>query len=503
MQNPLKNILQRFFPAGWLERPPVNFADDGWYGSSPAGMSRTKALTVGAVFRAVNLISGYVGKLPCFTYRYEDDGKSRAANDPSYSLARWKWAQNISALHGRQTLTAHALLQGGGFAYIVRETNPSSQWQGRPKEIVPLHPDQTHPRKNASGETVYLTRINDRDHTIAAENILHIRGLGFDGLNGYSVIQFAATSLGLAKGAQEHGENFFKHGTALSGVLETPEVLDEPAIQRLRTQWQKLYGGVKNHHKPAVLEQGLKYAPVSLNAADSQLIETMQFTFRDVANWFGVPPHKLGDNSRTAYNSLEQENQAFLDDALDYWLVVWEQEMREKLLSERQKDRDSHFIEFERKALVRADLKTRAMYYKMATGGRPWMTPDEVRGKENVNTLGGDAAKLIDPTNNFDATKKEPAPEPKPKDDEESKSLAIKTLEQAQTRMIKRLQTHAKKTDDIPAFLASVADGTSKHRAVIDEAINPAADLVGRLTDNPDARADALKSIMEAAHYEN
>lgn len=475
MLDTIRTCLARFLAPGRLERPPIDFSADGWYGDTFAGQTdRKTALTVSAVWRATSLISGYVGKLPCFVYVQTPNGKERATTDPAYRLCRHSVAPNVSAMHFRQTLTAHALLTGNGYGYVFRDMTT-----GRADEIAILDPENTY-RVTVDGTPFITTSINGKQHKLDPSNVIHIRGMGFDGLTGYSVLAFAAESIGMASGAQKHGKRYFDNGTALSGVLEHPATMSEEAIQRLRGQWSQMYSGVDAHHKTAILEEGLKYSQIRSHARDCQLVETMKFSLVDIANWFGVPPHKLGDSSRTAYNSLEQENQAFLDDALDYWLVLWEQELRDKLLTEDQKESESHFVEFERKALVRADLKSRSAYYQIATGGRPWMTPDEVRTIENQNRVGGEAGVLKDPTNNFqpsDATTSTDT-------NTDAGQRAAEIHRQAMDRMVGRISNCLKraKTDaDKTAILADCENDSGEHGRVLREVLAPTCDLLTSL----------------------
>lgn len=493
---PLPTWLSRFIPAGWLERPPINFGGDEWYdGTGGPGISKDKALAISAIWRGVSLISGYVGKIPLFVYRRTDQGKERAPTDPAFRLCRHRAHPFISALAFRETLTGHALLQGGGFAFIVREKNPRSLYAGRPLELIPLSPSDTYPKRE-KGVLWYITHIDGKPYKIEWSNVLHIHGFGFDGTSGYSLVKHGATSLGLARGAQEHGRNFFEHGTALSGVLEHPAVMSPEAIDKLRRQWAELYQGVAKHHKPAILEEGMKWSTLGLSAEDSQLIESMRFSFVDVANWLGCPPHKLGDSNRTSYNSLEQENQAFLDDCLDHWLCVWEEECWEKLLSERQKERDTHFVEFERKAIIRADLKTRALYYKIALGNRPWMIPDEVRDLENTNLLGGEAAEFKDPSNNFSPAGGAQQPT------EGTQANADKLLDQAIARMVQRIARALDRCKSDAArgrICAEALDEHSPHGRVVNDALQPAAALVEELSGREAVLSWALAQVIERA----
>jgi hypothetical protein len=174
----------------------------------------------------------------------------------------------------------------------------------------------------------------------------------------------------------------------------------------------------------------MKAKQLRQTAKESQLIELREHEIREAANWIGVPPHKLGDTTRTSHNSLEQENQDYLDGGLDPWFVTWEEECEDKLLTEEQKQRDTHVIEFLRQALVRADLKARGEYYSKALGGVPWMVPDEPRGLENLPPLpDGEGAVFRVPVNIEDVDDEEedepdappalPPPPPPDEDDED------------------------------------------------------------------------------------
>jgi len=370
-------------------------------GESQSFISREKALTISAVYKAINLIATSVGKLPLNVFKRTKDGKEKAHWHPANSLLRYRFNSEMGAKVCKQTLTAHVLLHGDGYGYILRD--PS----GNPVEILPLNPTNTFPVRE-NGKLWYVTAINQEQRRIEATNILHLGGLSWDGLTGLSVLQYAARSFGVAMNASKHAASFFKNSARPGVVLEYPNKLKPEAAKALRENWDKMFKGIDNGHRTAVLEDGMTLKAFSLSAKDAQLIEAMRFSVVDIANWFGVPPHKLGDNSKSSYNSLEQENQSFLDDTLDNWLVTWEEECREKLLTEEQKRSDSYLIEFNRMALVRADLKTRADYYSRATGGAAWMSVNEVRSRENMNAAKStdhDYNEVIQPTNNFDPNK--------------------------------------------------------------------------------------------------
>ena len=373
-----------------LENPSTSLSDpDEWLYEALGGsksvtglrVGRKSALTYSPAWRAVNLIARDVGKLPLFIYhRLVEGGIERATEHPAYRLLRHDPNSEMTAAVFRATMTAHALLLGNGYAYIHRAGD------GTPLELIPLNPENTH-NVRVNGVLWYVTLTGtEAERKLAPVNVIHIKGLGFDGLTGYSIIEYAKNSIGVGLAAQQYGGSFFARGARPSAVIEHPAKLSAEAVGRLRTSWEKMHEGLNNAHRAAILDEGMKLHAFGATAKESQLLELQEFSMRDVANWFGVPPHKIGDTTRTSYASLEQENQAYLDDALDPWLHAWESECRAKLLTETEKKTDSHVIEFLRAALVRADLATRYAAYNTALQGG-WMSRDEIRAKENENPI--------------------------------------------------------------------------------------------------------------------
>jgi HK97 family phage portal protein len=348
-------------------------------------VSADSALRLGAVFRAVSLLSSSVGTLPCKVFREDSasSGKVVDKTDPRFRIVRRKANREMSAATFRQTLTAHALLRGNGYAFIVRDRF------FQPVELWPLNPDATYPARDKSNGTLwYVTQSGSQFFRVPDYDVLHIHGLGFDGLSGYSVIQYCAHDMGLATASRDYASKFFANGAQPSGVIEVPGQMSQATFDRLRASWANMHEGVERAHKVGILEEGCKWSQTSINARDAQLIEERRFSLLEIANWFGVPPHMVGDNSRTAYNSIEAENQSYLDVGLNPWLVRWEDEYNAKLFTEEEQESSVLTAEFERKALVRADLVTRGNFYRVAVGG-PFMTPNEARAAENMPPVDG------------------------------------------------------------------------------------------------------------------
>lgn len=362
---------------------------DGGSGSG-AKVNRRRALGHSAVWRGVNLIAGDVGRHTFRVYRYAPGGGLIDA--PEHPAARMMRRPNdyMTPFTFRQTLQAHALVKGNGYAYIFR--NPDN---ARPLELLPLNPDHTWPVR-ANGELWYVAQCGDplpgkrRNAAsyvkIRATDVIHVKGLGFDGLMGYDVLKVLRETVGGALAARDYGSRYFRNNASPGVVLEVPAGMKDTAITVLRDSWAKLHQGFENAHRPAILRDGVKLAQWSANAKDAQLLENRQFDSRDIANVLGVPPHKVGDPSRTAYNSLESENQGYHEDTLGRWFTCWEQECDAKLLTELEKETESHCCRFDPRPLSRVGLAARTAYY-VAGIQNGWLNKDEVRAEEGKNPI--------------------------------------------------------------------------------------------------------------------
>jgi HK97 family phage portal protein len=513
-ENPANDLDGADWTGGWGE---------GFFRTdSGAKVNHRTALKYAPFWRALNLVSGKVATIPFITYSNDaDDVRSRAKKHPAYRLLRRRANSEMSARTFRQTLQAHAMSRGNGYAYIYRH-----EGSYEPEELIPLNPDLTYP-KRVDGELVYITTVGGSPRVLNPENVLHIKGLGFDGLQGYDVVSVGRNSLEGGIAAGKYGNRFFDNNAAPSVVIESAKALTLEAINKLRQSWTKNFGGLDRSHKPAVLEDGMKVKPFSFNAKESQLLELRLFEILPTSNLTGVPPHKLGHPGRTAYASLEQENQAFLDDGMDYWFCTWEDECNLKLTTEEEQAEESIFCEFVRGALVRADIKSRFDAYKTASGGAPFMLRNEIRKLENLPPVeGGD--KMIDPLNMTSAATKKGEAKQRRKIAhlrralcEQKRRIAARDthvmtnrealrrlLVDIAGRMVKRLGVHARKAaKDAKTFTKSIEALDAEHRSVIVEALDPAVGLAitGRKRTGAASRladrmfANLKRDMLEAA----
>lgn len=383
------------------ERPSTSLANpDSWLielwggGKSDAGipMSPERAMQISTVWQCVTLLTDDFAKLLPYVYQDDDRGDRRpAVTHPAYRLLKRKANQVLTAGHFRRTMLSHALLYGNGYARITRNGrfDPDALWI--------LDPQLTSPER--VGDSVkYVTYIRGERMTLDADDVFHLRGVGFDGVKGYSVVEHAVNSFGLTLAAEKYGSKHFANGTRISGILQYPGRLSPNAARDLERSFQSRHEGLDNAHKTILLEEGAKFVPTHHTPNEAQMVELRVFQRKEIAAWFKIPPSKLGDPDSVSYNSLEQWNQAYLESALDPWLFSFEEEAYDKLLTEAQKRSESHFVEFNRDALLRTDLEGRYRAYAM---GRQWgwMSANDVRRKENEDQLGEQGDVYLSPVN--------------------------------------------------------------------------------------------------------
>lgn len=328
--------------------------------SSGIAVSRETVLGYPALWRGVNLIASTCARLPLNLYqRQSNDTRRVADNHPSHWLM-----QRPSNLVGKflffQTLIAHVKLKGNGYALIGRDAN------FQPNSLAILDPEITHPvyettinaDKSVSVQLYYKTGYGNDLIKLLPQEILHFRNLSHDGICGYSILDMLKESLGLGMALQKFGSVYFKHSGRPGTIVSLPGFFkDDEEVTKFRKDWENFHAGLDNAHKTAILQGGATVVSPGLNNEQAQWILAREFEVKSIANIIGVPPHKLGANISTSYNSLEQENKSFLSD-LEPMLTMIEEELDNKLLTEVQKNRDSHYFEFKREALERADTRT-------------------------------------------------------------------------------------------------------------------------------------------------
>ena len=283
----------------------------------------------------------------------------------------------------RETLMSHLLLWGNAYAQIIRDG------RGRVVGLYPLLPNKMVVNRNTQGQLYYQYEKDGQTYILNRYEVLHIPGLGFDGLIGYSPIAMAKNAIGMAIATEEYGAKFFANGANPGGVLEHPGVVKDPA--RIRESWNAVYQGSSNAHRVAVLEEGMKFQSIGIPPEQAQFLETRKFQLNEIARIFRIPPHMIGDLEKSSFSNIEQQSLEFVMYTLDPWVVRWEQALQRTLFSESEKRQ--YFVKFNVDGLLRGDYQSRMNGYAVGRQNG-WLSSNDIRELENLNRipaeLGGD-----------------------------------------------------------------------------------------------------------------
>ena len=355
-------------------------------GRTTAGKAVTQrsAMQMTAVYSCVRILSEAIASLPLHLYKYtESGGKEKATDSPlyfllhdepnpltidflligasseltMYFLLHDEPNPEMTSFVFRETLMTHLLLWGNAYAQIIRNG------KGEVTAFYPLMPDRMTVDRDENGRLYYEYIVSSDDAPINKKSIvrlqpfdvLHIPGLGFDGLVGYSP-------------------------AAPSGVLEHPGTIKDPS--RVRESWTQSFGGSANAHKVAVLEEGMKYTPISISPEQAQFLETRKFQINEIARIFRVPPHMVGDLEKSSFSNIEQQSLEFVKYTLEPWIIRWEQSISRSLLSIEEKRK--YFVKFNVDGLLRGDYQSRMDGYATARQNG-WMSANDIRELENLD----------------------------------------------------------------------------------------------------------------------
>ena len=379
------------------DKPSNRTAGSGYtfyMGGSSSGKTVTErsAMQMTAVYSCVRILAEAVAGLPLHLYRYtKDGGKEKAIDHPLYLLLHDEPNPEMSSFVFRETLMTHLLLWGNAYAQIIRNG------KNEVVALYPLMPNKMSVDRDEHGQLYYTyyrgpdEAIKNKEFavTLRTTDVLHIPGLGFDGLVGYSPIAMARNAIGMAIACEEYGAKFFANGAAPGGVLEHPGTIKDP--QRVRESWQSTFGGSGNANKIAVLEEGMKYTPIGISPEQAQFLETRKFQINEIARIFRVPPHMVGDLDKSSFSNIEQQSLEFVKYTLDPWVIRWEQSIQRALLSHDEKA--VYFAKFNLEGLLRGDYQSRMNGYAIGRQNG-WMSANDIRELENLDRIpaedGGD-----------------------------------------------------------------------------------------------------------------
>ncbi len=346
-------------------------------------VNENSALTNTTFYACVRLLSETYASLPLMLYRRLGRGKERALDHSLYTLLHDQPNPEMNSFIFRETQMNHLLTWGNAFSQI--------EWQDRTtvKALWPMLPDRTQvSRDPLTGQIVYRYHTGDNRGliTLPSYQVLHIPGLGYDGMVGYSPITLVRKALALSMATENFGSKFFENGAHASGVLESPNKYSDVAFGRLKKDFASQISG-DDIHKPLILEEGLEWHELSIPPEDAQFLETRKFQKGEIASFFHVPPHMIGDLEHATFSNIEEQALEFVVYTMRPWLVRSEQAMNMKLLNPG--ERPDYFTEFLVDALLRGNLQARYQAYAIARNWG-WLSANDIRELENMNPLPDD-----------------------------------------------------------------------------------------------------------------
>ena len=356
--------------------------DTGQQSNSGVDVDEESALKISTVYACVKVISETIASLPLNLLKELTNGDSeKAKQHPLYTILKDVPNSEMSSFTFREMLMTNLLLWGNAYALIKRNKN------GKITELYPLKSKNMVVERDAVSNNIKYTYTNNRGitKTYSPKQIFHIPAFSFDGIIGVSPITYAREAMGLALATEEFGARFFGNGARPGGVLEHPGVLKDP--EKLRESWNKVYQGTANSHKVAVLEEGMKYHEIGMSPEDSQFLQTRSFQIAEICRIFRVPPHMVGDLSRSTFSNIEHQSIDFVVHTIRPWLVRWEQAIARALLNE--EERTIYYAKFNVDGLMRGDFVTRMNGYAIARQNG-WMSANEIRALENMNKIPAD-----------------------------------------------------------------------------------------------------------------
>lgn len=384
--------IKSLFGFGQARDKPVDKAADAGYsflfGRTTSGkpVNERTAMQTTAVYACVRILAEAVASLPLHVYEYQDDGGKKLVHDhPLYYLLHDEPNPEMTSFVFRETLMSHLLIWGNAYAQIIRDG------AGRALGLYPLLPDKMDVQRDDKGNIYYVYSRNSEENPmfkeygdikLKAEDVLHIPGLGFDGLIGYSPIAMAKNAVGMTLACEEYGASFFANGANPGGVLEHPGVLKDPS--KVRESWNSVYRGVNNAHKIAVLEEGMKYQQIGIPPEEAQFLETRKFQINEIARLYRIPPHMVGDLDKSSFSNIEQQSLEFVKYTLDPWVIRWEQSLQRSLLLPGEKGK--YFIKLNVDGLLRGDYQSRMNGYAVGRQNG-WFSANDIREMENMNPI--------------------------------------------------------------------------------------------------------------------
>jgi HK97 family phage portal protein len=383
-------------PEKWL----VNFLSGGTATAAGVNVDTDTAMNFVDFFAGVRAISEDVGSLPLPLYeRLMPRGKKRAPEHPLYEVLHDQANEFMTSFALRETLQGHALTWGDGCAYIERD-------KGHVVGLWPLRPDRLTPKFAHLGRGkvrivyLYTDPVNGIRTTLLADEVLHVAGLGFDGLRGYSLVSQGRQAIALGIATERFGAAWFRNGSRPAGVLTHPNAVSEGARTRMKQDWEELHRGLDRAQRVAILEEGVKWESIGIPPEDAQFLQTRQFQKGEMATLLRIAPHKIGDLEHATFSNIEELGIDHVVSTIRPWCIRWEQSIRARLLTDVERKR--YFAEHLIDGLMRGDMKSRFEAYAIAKQWG-WESSNDIREKENENPIGAAGDVYLVPLNMVNA----------------------------------------------------------------------------------------------------
>jgi len=377
------NPISRLFRRSQNKQQPAPRFDTGTgflfdkpFTASGKVVTEQNALQLTTVYACVRILAETIASLPLHTYKITPEGREKATGHPLYHILHSEPNPDMTSFVFRETLMGHLLVWGNAFAQIIRDG------AARVTALYLLPPDKMEVTRDKKGELTYTLDPHGNPTVFRREDILHIPGLGFDGLIGYSPIAMARNALGMAMATEEYGASFFGNGATPGGVLEHPGVIKDP--QKLKEAWNAAHRGSAKAHSLVVLEEGLKYHPITIPPEQAQFLQTRKFHIEEICRIFRVPPHLVADLERATFSNIEHQSISFVVHTIRPWLVRIEQAMNKALLLPSEKA--NYYTGFVVDGLLRGAYESRMKGYSIGIQNGI-MSPNECRSLENWNAV--------------------------------------------------------------------------------------------------------------------
>ena len=382
----MKNPLFGWFHSRDKPRNAISAAPTFFFGSSNAGKSVNpkNAVQVSTVYACVRVIAETIASLPLAVYEETETGSQKATDHPLYRILHDEPNPEMTSFVLREVMLSHLLLWGNSYCQIIRTG------KNHIAGLYPLLPDRMEVDRDSKTGTLVYTYTTTEGNAVRLKpsDVLHIPGLGFDGIMGYSPIALEKNAIGLGIAAEEYGSTFFKNGARPSGVLTHPNTVRDP--KRLRDNWNATYGGSSNGGKVAILEENMSFTPISLPNNEAQFLETRRFQVEEICRIYRVPPHLVGNLDRATFSNIENQSIDFAVHTIRPWLVRIERAMNRALFSDSEKagspGGSRFYVQFNLDGLMRGDYKSRMEGYAIARQNG-WMSANDIRALENLNPI--------------------------------------------------------------------------------------------------------------------